>query len=248
MSNFANDLLRQQEKEEMDKFAFVDIETGFCVDHAVIDLQRKRIQKEIQKQKYEYRHDWKPETNKRKADEFELQKPEKIKRMVDKFLDESALNPFTNRICIIGVHHGQNLYQFDELKMHEREMLEQFNRIVHGKTIVSYTQFDVATLRTKMVKYGIERRWNGEIDMAYIAQHWGVYGKVVPSLDLLAVSVGVTQNNIDVDPADIGGIFEKLRMEFDGNLYDKVMEYNAEDIRTLKEIFRMFWKTGFIGG
>jgi len=239
-----------KEEAKLNKYVFVDIETGQCMENNILDFYRKRIVKEVNKQKYEYKDNWKPETNLKKKEEFELQKPEKIQRLFQKIVEKSALSPFLNRIIIIGYELNGKFKQFNELEEAEFVFLETFTKDIAGKVFVAYTDFDIRTIETKLIKYGLKKTWDYYVDVSKFATFWSAYGKEFISQDEFAITLGIEPNKYnDLDAETFGDVFENYRNDFEQNkkLVQKILEYNKEDVRVLKEIFMKLYNSNMIG-
>lgn len=250
-ADFINSMLDEQKAKEdlkefsMENLMFHDIETGRG-DPAgkIIQVRAAKERKKIMAETYTYRPDWKEDTNERKAIEFEEGKEERIARAIFSMTERDALNPFYNRICVTCWEDENGVTQLDELTMTEEEMVGRFFEAATGKTVIGFNSdaFDLFTLKLKAAKYGIEVPRFFHVDVMNAVKKWGFNKEllIVPQ-DQLAVILGIEQNSqSDVDPAEIGDLFQEARTGMTDQLkrlLQKVLVYNQEDVRQLKEIY-----------
>lgn len=242
-------LLSHQKSRE--SYLFLDIETGKGHNEIVRSIRLDKIKKEIEKEQYQWRSDWKEDTNERKAEEFELSKPKKIINALESVDNDDPMSPFFNRIVIAGTEgmlsDGRSkIVQQDETNTSEKEMINSISNGIKkfkSTTFVTFSEFDIHTIRLKAIKYGIP--FNPKyIDIAKYASYWPMVGrKEVISQDMLAAILDVKPNKYDgqVYPEEIGELFDNIKSagltdEWKEKL-ELYLKYNAEDVRVLKEIF-----------
>lgn len=252
--SFIDDLIREINGNEMEKMkreagkkiSFFDIETGSGTNEMVDKLRIKNIRSEIMSDEYKWRDDYKDSTNEKKRMEFEEKKAERIAREIQKMSKENSLNPYFNRVVIVSVIKGKSEYQFDELSLSEKQITEEFFKLIQGTTVIGYnsTAFDMLTMKIKAAKYGIRTGFFHHIDVMEKLKAWPVYGKpIVVSQDILAAVLGIEPNRYgsDVDRSEIGNIFEQARLGvITQELSDKletIKKYGMDDCRVLKEIY-----------
>lgn len=246
------ELLEESKKKEKqllsraENYLFLDIETGCDYNDTVKEIRLNKIRKEIEKEQYQWRFDWKPETNETKKEEFELQKPDKIRRQLEALNNLDATSPFYNRIVIMGYEStNMSTQQLVETLYPEKDMILTLSKDIEmtGSTIVTFSQFDIHTIRLKAAKHGI--LFNPRIiDISSFASYWPMTGrKELVSQDILAGILGVKPNKyaLKVYPEEIGELFDNIKSvglteEWKAKL-DLYLKYNAEDVRVLREIF-----------
>ena len=249
-------LLTEQNQKEQSNYIFLDIETGRGSNKVVKQLRLNRIEKEIEREKYQWRYDWKEETNQRKEEEFVLQRPERITTALQKVDEMDAVNPFFNRIVIMGYQIGYETIQMDETEYTESNMINNFAKKIEEirrPIIVAYSGFDISSIQLKAVRYKINLAPYNYIDVMKYTEYWPPFGrKEVLSQDILAAILDIKPNKHwkEIYPDEIGELFDNIKTmelteEWAKQLY-LYKQYNKEDIRVLKECFNVLAAYGVI--
>jgi uncharacterized protein YprB with RNaseH-like and TPR domain len=241
------------QKQYDDHLVFFDIETGKGeVNDDITKLRASKIRRKILTSQYNYRDDWGETANSKAEIKFNDSKQAKIAREINRLTNMDALNPYYNRVVIIGYYIGGQMAQYTELEMSEEEMIDLFFRGLDGKTLIGYNSkaFDLITLQIKAAKYGLELPTYYHIDVFDKLKRWGLGKQVIGvSQEELAIVLNCRISNNDVDPATIGDVFQSARMGMateNKKEIEKILKYNDNDVLQLREIYWKLKHTGVL--
>lgn len=228
------------------KFVILDIETGAgAVNPMLREVVEDEIKKEVESTTYP--DNWKPETVERK-------RAEKLSKLLSGLDKGSALDPFTNRIVIIGMLYKNSATILHELKTTEEEIIKDFTEEIKGRIFITFNgeAFDILTIKVKAAQYGIDLGTITYIDVMQDLKFWNTYLNkyVLFGQDKYAAIFGIQPNSYrkTVNPAEIGAIFEAYKFEKTEENKDavkSVIAYNKEDLRVLQELYTKLDKAGF---
>ena len=247
MNRLGDELLKEEEQKEKDNIVFLDIETGRGNLNKLRPIVETKIRNKISNEKFVPRDNWKPETNKRKAEEFEENKEIKIASEVNKIIKGDAKSPFYNRIVLAAIGDiNFNIEQIDELQATEEGMIRWISDKINKKKVVVFSSFDMKTIELKAIKYRTKLNHYGIVDLSKIATYWPMIGpKNVISQDVLAVLLDIRPNRFVnlIKPSEIGEAYELENMHLgDKDLIKMIKKYNEDDVRVLIELYKIIYR------
>jgi uncharacterized protein YprB with RNaseH-like and TPR domain len=252
-TKFMENLEKGQEIKEgqfQESVLFLDLETGADVNGEVSTIRKNKIRQEILGEKYQDHAGYGDKKNRERALEFDSKKQARIASAVTKMNEKDAVNPFFNRICILGMaipdKNGLEYFQFTELESTQEELVEIFCERVQGKKLVSYNGngFDIPTLKTKAAKHGIVFPYIQSVDIFDKFKIWSPFGgpPMMAGQDIFSAVLGVERNKYEnqVNKEIIGSTFEQAKQGITDLIkteIETILKYNLEDLRVLSEIY-----------